>query len=101
MKTIGKEGNLGGEEREEKNLEETQGRNQWQRLKYETDGQAAAYWLKPAPGFLQLQILFSVQLSSFFFSVGRADKGAIFTLMAKSCPLSLGEQGASQVKTAS
>lgn len=34
METIGKEGDLGGQEREERTLEETHGGDEWQRLKH-------------------------------------------------------------------
>lgn len=96
LEAIRKEGKLGGEERKERNLEETQGRNQWQRMKYGAKRQAPGYWLKPARDTcFKPHTLFSAQVSSFFFSVGRADKGVIFILVARSCPLSLGEQGAS------
>lgn len=51
---------------------------------------------EPEPGHgtcFRLQILTSVPLSSFFCSVGRADKGPVVTLAARSYPPSLGEEG--------
>lgn len=93
---MGKEGKFREEGREERTVEEAQGRNQWQRLTYRTNSQALGYWLEPVYcTCFKSQVLFSAQFSAFFFSVGEADKGFIFTLEARSCPLSLGAQGAS------
>lgn len=98
MEAIGKEGKL-GEEEDKKGI--------WRRLNVELNGKdqnmesrTRIHWLKPRNGTcFKSQILVSVPLSSFFSSVGRADKGLIVTLAARSYPLSLGEEGLLEEKT--
>lgn len=99
METIGKEGDLRGQEREERTLEETHGGDEWQRLKHGPKSQAPRPWLKPAPvsGYRFLSVS---SAHSFLFSVGRANKVAILTLAVRSCPFPLGGEGLVTEKTA-
>lgn len=93
LETIGEVGKLREEEREERNLEEPQGRQRPEYWHQELDsGRLAQTSARYLP-----QVADSFQCSAVIaFLWEELTKGAILTFAARSCPHSLGEQGASQ-----